>query len=546
MKAGLYLGQAGIPIFAVTPTRERMLQRACACGGSAGFSGECKECKSKKLLGGAMQAKLVINEPGDAYEQEADRVAEQVMRMPAGGADSPIRSSGALVQRRLSGEDGLLSRAAGEESTPVGEQPASDGAAPKDGVTDEGGSRCPSWRGDPESISKRAAETYVQHDITPTSQARVEKITCEPPIANGNYGCFVHFSDGLVVRVIVRARDIVVGMGPGRLVTETPPAATPLCFYDYHCPDGFLVLTKRECKSAKSSAPHPPGAPSAMVQRRGASGPAVPDTAPPLVQDVLASSGRPLDRATRGLFESRFGHDFSQVRIHADATAAESARSVNALAYTVGRDVVFGAGQYSPHTRPGQRLLAHELAHVLQQTGKSVNVTHSATAHHDPVPVLTTARVQASDAHGGLIQRQPKTDEPAFRNLPIFLERLKLDVDNNLLDYGHHLYQAAILHPDEPAVLQNALGRYALGLNVLKDSYRFAGVKPDMADKLALGTGIFFKGLTFRRQGELTLDFQVDIGRGVKFETNLTLGVNPNDFTDVQKAGLNVGLVRRF
>lgn len=269
MKAGLYLGQAGIPIFAVTPTRERMLQRACACGGSAGFSGECKECKSKKLLGGAMQAKLVINEPGDAYEQEADRVAEQVMRMPAGGADSPIRSSGALVQRRLSGEDGLLSRAAGEESTPVGEQPASDGAAPKDGVTDEGGSRCPSWRGDPESISKRAAETYVQHDITPTSQARVEKITCEPPIANGNYGCFVHFSDGLVVRVIVRARDIVVGMGPGRLVTETPPAATPLCFYDYHCPDGFLVLTKRECKSAKSSAPHPPGAPSAMVQRRG-------------------------------------------------------------------------------------------------------------------------------------------------------------------------------------------------------------------------------------------------------------------------------------
>lgn len=115
------------------------------------------------------------------------------------------------------------------------------------------------------------------------------------------------------------------------------------------------------------------------------------------------------------------------------------------------------------------------------------------------------------------------------------MERLKLDVDNNLLDYGHHLYQAAILHPDEPAVLQNALGRYALGLNVLKDSYRFAGVKPDMADKLALGTGIFFKGLTFRRQGELTLDFQVDIGRGVKFETNLTLGVNPNDFTDVQK-----------
>ena len=85
------------------------------------------------------------------------------------------------------------------------------------GAADEGGS--PSWRNDPESLSKRAAENYVQHDITPPSQATVEKIQCEPPVANGNYGCFVHFSDGLVVRVIVRATDIVVGMGPGQIAT---------------------------------------------------------------------------------------------------------------------------------------------------------------------------------------------------------------------------------------------------------------------------------------------------------------------------------------
>ncbi|MCC6966866.1 MAG: DUF4157 domain-containing protein [Nitrospira sp.] len=366
MKAGLHLGQAGIPSFAVTPTRERMLQRACACGGSAGFSGECQECKSKKLLGGAMQAKLVINEPGDEYEQEADRVAEQVMRMPAGGADSPIRSSGALVQRRLSGEDGLLSRAAGEESTPVGEQLAADGAAPKEGTTDEGGSRCPSWRGDPESISKRAAENYVRHDITPPSQATVEKIRCEPPVANGNYGCFVHFSDGLVVRVIVRATDIVVGMGPGQISTETPPAATPLCFYDYHCPDGFLVLAKRECKSAKSSAPYPPGAPSAVVQRRVAPGQSASLVAPPMVHEVLGSAGSLLDEPTRTFFESRFGYDFGHVRVHADAAASESAQAVNALAYTVGSHVVFHTGQFDPQSIGGRRLLAHELTHVVQ------------------------------------------------------------------------------------------------------------------------------------------------------------------------------------
>lgn len=81
-----------------------------------------------------------------------------------------------------------------------------------------------------------------------------------------------------------------------------------------------------------------------------------------------ASSGQPLHQHTRRFMESRFGHDFSQVRVHADSRAAESARSLNALAYTVGRHVVFGAGQFSPQSHAGRRLLAHELAHVVQQT----------------------------------------------------------------------------------------------------------------------------------------------------------------------------------
>jgi peptidoglycan hydrolase-like protein with peptidoglycan-binding domain len=69
--------------------------------------------------------------------------------------------------------------------------------------------------------------------------------------------------------------------------------------------------------------------------------------------------------------EPRFGHDFSAVQVHADARAARSAAAVNALAYTVGRDVVFGAGQYAPGSGAGQRLLAHELAHVVQQSASS-------------------------------------------------------------------------------------------------------------------------------------------------------------------------------
>jgi hypothetical protein len=84
------------------------------------------------------------------------------------------------------------------------------------------------------------------------------------------------------------------------------------------------------------------------------------------VTEVLHSPGQPLDTATLGFFEPRFGQDFSSVRVHTDEKAAESARSVNALAYTVGRDVVFGQGQYAPDSHAGRKLLAHELTHTLQ------------------------------------------------------------------------------------------------------------------------------------------------------------------------------------
>jgi hypothetical protein len=92
-----------------------------------------------------------------------------------------------------------------------------------------------------------------------------------------------------------------------------------------------------------------------------------PAISPSSVQEVLRSPGQPLDPATRTFMEPRFGHDFSRVRVHTDARAAESARAVNALAYTVGRDVVFGVGQYAPGTSEGRRMLAHELTHVMQQ-----------------------------------------------------------------------------------------------------------------------------------------------------------------------------------
>ena len=151
--------------------------------------------------------------------------------------------------------------------------------------------------------------------------------------------------------------------------------------------------TRRQTKVGSQAKPSPSCLPSARVgflQRKCACGgtpgpggecaecrqkrlqrqahlPAETSTAPPIVNGVLNSPGRPLDAGARAFMEQRLGHDFSQVRVHADARAAVSARAVNALAYTVGRDVVFGAGQYAPGTMAGRKLLAHELAHVVQQ-----------------------------------------------------------------------------------------------------------------------------------------------------------------------------------
>jgi hypothetical protein len=92
---------------------------------------------------------------------------------------------------------------------------------------------------------------------------------------------------------------------------------------------------------------------------------------PPIVHEVIRSTGRPIDPDTRAFMESRFGHDFGNVRVHTDAKATESARTVNAHAYTVGHDVVFGENKYAPTTHAGRELLAHELTHTIEQQGST-------------------------------------------------------------------------------------------------------------------------------------------------------------------------------
>lgn len=131
---------------------------------------------------------------------------------------------------------------------------------------------------------------------------------------------------------------------------------------------------------------------------------------PASIDSELRAPGRPLDDRVRHDMERRFGHDFSRIRVHDSGSAQRSANEVNARAYTVGRDVVFGAGQYAPDTLQGRLLIAHELAHTIDQG-------RSATKWMDRQPVkLADDKVEEKPAAPYAVA--PKMDEVALRSSP--------------------------------------------------------------------------------------------------------------------------------
>jgi outer membrane protein OmpA-like peptidoglycan-associated protein len=162
---------------------------------------------------------------------------------------------------------------------------------------------------------------------------------------------------------------------------------------------------------------------------------------PPVVHEVLQSPGQPLDKETRAFFEPRFGQDFSKVRVHTNEKAAESADASHALAYTLGHDVVFANGRYAPETASGQKLLAHELAHVAQQQrgGTSTNVEGrawdvarrvSVGQHLTPAVIGGTAPgFYAADADSvgqlNVLPPKPSPQRPSLMTMPGLQLRLE-------------------------------------------------------------------------------------------------------------------------
>jgi hypothetical protein len=136
-----------------------------------------------------------------------------------------------------------------------------------------------------------------------------------------------------------------------------------------------------------------------------------PTQVPPIVHEVLRSPGRPLDAETRAFMELRFGHDFRHVRVHTGLLAAKSARAMDALAYTVGRDVVFGAEQYCSEMGAQRRLMAHELAHVVQQSslpsGAALRIGHPGSVAEREADLVSDQIVRGGNAHQRLSRHTP-------------------------------------------------------------------------------------------------------------------------------------------
>ena len=193
------------------------------------------------------------------------------------------------------------------------------------------------------------------------------------------------------------------------------------------------------------------------VQRKanGASARAASGAAP-TIRESLQSEGHPLDAGTRAFMRQRLGHDFGHVRVHTDASADRAARATDARAYTIGSDVVFAAGEYSPHTADGRRLLAHELVHTLQQEGPASDPAMPLIRRKPAAPITTPEQALKKALDGDDDDTRDLTKSPHWPAVKLTPEETAA-----LLI---HLLDGATLDDDEIAGLVILRKAFALGI----------------------------------------------------------------------------------
>lgn len=415
----------------------RPLQRKCACGGTPGPSGECAECKRKRL---ALQSKLAINRPGDRYEQEADRVADAVVAGTNSGRPAISSLSKGAVQREDPPKPKTEAEKYKEAAKKVGEAfletpPGKEIEKKAEELGDAFISTLPGKIITGAAVTGAIATLAATHKELPIGIPEIPlnkikpglkmKITYEGPVDKPSkvmVGFSFKFGGGkssgekpgpterekrqaetarraaedAKFREGLRSDEEKAAdarrlndriLRPDQFTPRTSPlsfgvAGEELGFHPGRPAPGPRSSLGPFVPDFRLSGEKPAGEPKKKeeetLQRKSADAHEI-SGAPPIVDQILQRPGQPLDPATRAFMEERFGYDFGQVRIHADAEAASSARDVRARAYTVGREIVFSAGEYQPSSVEGRRLLAHELVHTVQQSDASPKLQRSCT-----------------------------------------------------------------------------------------------------------------------------------------------------------------------
>lgn len=229
--------------------------------------------------------------------------------------------------------------------------------------------------------------------------------------------------------------------------------------------------------TAYKTAPRVPFRPVARTPRLTKPGP---EAAPPIVQEALRSPGQLLDAATRTFMEPRFGHDFGAIVVHADQQASLAAATVGARAYTVGRHIVMGGGQYQPASLSGRWLLAHELTHAIQQDEST----------REPAGLLTiadpdTSAEQEADRTAGTITGMASAGKPLEISRRTASVQRKCIEDGNGVSHWKYEYDGCSLPAHSLSLGGLTLGGAAKDNPAGGDNTAFALMRPTTEGGLA-------------------------------------------------------------
>jgi hypothetical protein len=399
--------------------RPGLVLRKCACGGAAGMSGDCPECSEKRL---SLQRK--VSRPGDELELEADRIAEQVMGSLRQPSPSQRRSAAALgnslVQRSDLDKDSIYRQASADESpqstapaptpaptpspptvhsppgpaaTTATAQPASAGLIVEDDAREIASGQmrksqfldelksavCSAADAELAAVGRSAQgcpyiENWINHYRSKDSRYVERALHKYAPEAAGITSArdYIPIVSNRIQRsVSVWARTGQITGVPDELAGQLPGGGLPgaiggLISRIGNALGGLAFGTGSAASSIAGGIGTAVSGAGSLFFKSHDEGPKEAD--PEQVRSQLGP-GQPLDGGLKSRMESAFGHDFSQVRVHNDPGAVELSASLNARAFTIGNHVAFGSAEYQPGTIVGDALIAHELAHVTQQTG---------------------------------------------------------------------------------------------------------------------------------------------------------------------------------